>query len=138
MFATLIFLPQTKLIPIQNIKTEPIKEAYATAVSVIIGDIKRASRVIPPSKINTGIAEKAHPCPMDEVITAVMIKSKTFPRTSRVCLLWRKAIMKPMESVMRHPIFSSSRRWRTAFCFRPMRFRRGKTEVPFPMLLCGR
>ena len=77
MFATLIFLPQTKLIPIQKIKTEPIKEAYATVVSVIIGDIKRASRVIPPSKINTGIAEKAHPFPMDEVIATIMIKSKT-------------------------------------------------------------
>ena len=76
-FATLIFLPQTKFIPIQKIKTEPIKDKYATAVSVITGDIRRASKVMHPSNINTGIAEKVQPFPIDDVITAIMIKSKT-------------------------------------------------------------
>lgn len=73
----MIFLPQTKFTPIQKIKTEPIRDKYATAVSVITGDISRANRVRQPSKTNTGIAEKAQPFPIDDVITAMIIKSKT-------------------------------------------------------------
>ena len=36
-----------------------------------------ASKVMEPSKINTGIAEKIHPFPMEDVMTAIMIRSKT-------------------------------------------------------------
>ena len=80
--ATLIFLAQTKLMPIQKINTEPIKDKYATAVSVIIGDIKRASKVMQPSKTNTGIAENVQPFPIDDAIMRTMIKSRIAFATS--------------------------------------------------------
>ena len=47
------------------------------ARSVITGATSRASRVMSPSKIRTGIAENAQPLPRDEVITAMMMKSST-------------------------------------------------------------
>ena len=43
----------------------------------MIGAISLASSVMLPSKANTGIAEKAHPFPMDDVMTATMMKSST-------------------------------------------------------------
>ena len=76
-FATFNFLPKTKLIPTQKISTEPIKDKYEIAVSVITGDTNLASNVIQPSNTNTGIAEKAAPFPIDDVITATIINSKT-------------------------------------------------------------
>ena len=47
------------------------------AVSVIKGAISLARRVMPPSKAKIGIAEKAHPLPMEEVMTMMIIKSST-------------------------------------------------------------
>ena len=77
MFATFNFLPHTRLIPIQKIKMEPMSDRYAIAVTVIIGEINFAKSVIAPSKTKTGIAENTAPFPMEEVITAIMIQSRT-------------------------------------------------------------
>ncbi len=48
----------------------------------MIGEISLASRVMLPSNKRTGIAEKAHPFPSEEVITAIMMKSSTDFTTS--------------------------------------------------------
>ena len=77
MFATLNFLPHTRFTPMQNISTEPMSDRYATAVAVITGERSRASSVMTPSKAKTGSAEKAAPLPMEDVITAMMMKSST-------------------------------------------------------------
>ena len=45
------------------------------AKSVMSGFKNVAKTVIAPSNTNTGIAEKAHPFPRDQVITMMMIKS---------------------------------------------------------------
>ena len=47
------------------------------AASVINGAIRVDSRVMPPSKKKMGIAEKAQPLPMEDVMTIMMIKSST-------------------------------------------------------------
>ena len=47
------------------------------AVAVIRGEINFASRVMHPSNTKTGIAEKIAPFPMEDVITAMMMASKT-------------------------------------------------------------
>ena len=60
-FATLIFLPHTRLTPTQKIKIEPTKDRFAKAASVITGLITLASTVTLPCKIATGIAENAQP-----------------------------------------------------------------------------
>ena len=77
MFATRTFFPHTRFSPTQKISTEPISERYADASSVITGDTILASSVMAPSKRKTGIAEKAHPFPRDEVMTVIMMKSST-------------------------------------------------------------
>lgn len=46
--ATRIFLPQTKLIPTQQIKIEPINEILNNANSVINGFTNDANKVIEP------------------------------------------------------------------------------------------
>ena len=61
----------------QKIKTEPIRDRYEIAVSVMTGATRRASSVILPSKTNTGMAEKIQPRPLAEVMTAMIRKSKT-------------------------------------------------------------
>ena len=58
MFATFIFLPQTRFTPMQKISTEPMSDRYSTAAEVITGETSFASSVIAPSKMKTGIAEK--------------------------------------------------------------------------------
>ena len=63
--------------PTPKIKTEPIRDRYETARPVMTGAITRASRVMAPSSRKTGITEKTQPFPMEEVITATMIKSST-------------------------------------------------------------
>ncbi len=75
--ATRSFFPHTRLMPTQKIKIEPIIDKFDSAVCVITGLISRASNVMEPWKIPTGIAEKIHPFPMAHVITIIMIKSRT-------------------------------------------------------------
>ena len=75
--ATRSFFPHTRLTPTQKISTEPTRDRFWIAASVITGEISRASSVMAPSNTNTGIAEKAQPLPMDEVITSMMMKSST-------------------------------------------------------------
>ena len=76
-FATRNFFPHTRLTPTQKISTDPIRDRYDTARGVISGASSRASRVTPPSNRKTGIAENPQPFPMEEVITATMMKSST-------------------------------------------------------------
>ena len=71
-FATFIFLPQIRLSPSQKMSTEPVRERFVRAFSVITGSMNFESRVTEPWKRNTGIAEKIHPLPSE----AVMIKRK--------------------------------------------------------------
>ncbi len=47
------------------------------AVSVMIGATSRDSSVMAPSNTKTGMAEKAQPLPMEEVMTATMMQSST-------------------------------------------------------------
>ena len=56
---------------------EPISERYDMANSVIIGEISLAISVIVPSNANTGMAEKALPFPRDDVMTTMIMKSRT-------------------------------------------------------------
>ena len=50
-------------------------------------------------------------------------------------LLLKKVIMKPMENVMHHHIFSLLRRLRMGYFFPPMKFRKVKTKGHFRMPL---
>ena len=47
------------------------------AAAVIRGEMSLARRVMLPSKRKIGMAEKAQPFPMEEVMTATMMKSST-------------------------------------------------------------
>ena len=67
-FATLTFFPKSRFNPTQKMSTDPTKERFAIAESVINGPSRDASSVIDPSQRNTGIAEKAQPFPMELVM----------------------------------------------------------------------
>ncbi len=76
-FATLSCWLRIKFRPTQKIKMEPIRDIYWTASAVIRGEMRFASKVMEPSKKKTGMAEKAQPFPMEEVMTAMIMKSRT-------------------------------------------------------------
>ena len=75
-FATRIFLPQTRLMPTQNIRIEPMVDKFPRAASVISGLISTARAVMLPWKMPTGIAEKMQPLPREQVMTIIMIRSR--------------------------------------------------------------
>ena len=76
-FATLTFLPQTRLMPTQKISTFPTMDRFARAIAVMTGRRSPAKAVILPCKIATGIAEKTAPRPIEQLMTIIMIKSST-------------------------------------------------------------
>lgn len=82
MFATFIFLPHTRFTPIEKIMTDPISDRYSTASVVTNGETRLARSVIKNCMTNTGSTEKAEPIPIDEVIIAMIMKSKTDLSTS--------------------------------------------------------
>lgn len=71
----------------------------------------------------------------EHVNTVCNDKIKIFLRISMGNLLLKKVIMKPMENVMHHHIFSLLRRLRMGYFFPPMKFRRVKTKGHFRMPL---
>lgn len=71
------FFPQIRFTPMQKIKMDPVKDMSASPSSVRNGSMSFASSVITPWNIPTGIAEKIHPFPMDAVMIATMIMSRT-------------------------------------------------------------
>ena len=68
-------LPQMRFTPTQKMRAEPTRDKFAIALSVIIGFISLARRVMHPCRMNTGIAEKIVPLPMDEAITRTITES---------------------------------------------------------------
>ena len=63
--------------PTQKIRIEPMRERLLSAASVISGRIRPARAVILPWKSATGMAEKMQPLPMEQVMTIMMIRSRT-------------------------------------------------------------
>ena len=56
---------------------EPIRDRYCMARSVMTGFKKEAKTVIKPSKTSTGMDENPAPFPSEQVMTMIMMKSKT-------------------------------------------------------------
>ena len=75
--AILIFDPKSILIPINAIKVLPTNEIPINASEAKKGLMKVANRVIPPSKIKTGIAAKEQPIPYDAAKSKTTMKSIT-------------------------------------------------------------
>ena len=75
-FATLIRFPQIRLVPTQKISIEPVSDMLDKACSVMKGSTSRASSVMDPWKIPTGMAEKIQPFPMDAVMIIIIIRSR--------------------------------------------------------------
>ena len=74
--ASLIILPQPRLTPTQKIRSEPTRDIASSMELVINAEMELANNVIEPYSNNTGIAEKIHPFPILDVITAIIIKSR--------------------------------------------------------------
>ena len=75
--ATLTFLPHRRLTPTAKIRTDPTRDRFVIAASVMSGCRSRARAVMQPCTTATGIAENAQPFPIEADITRTMIKSMT-------------------------------------------------------------
>ena len=86
-------LPQMRFTPTQKMSMDPTSERLSSAPAVMMGWIKRASRVIVPWNTPTGKAEKMAPRPMKrfvkcffELLTQIIVKVRKC-KVQRVCVL---------------------------------------------------
>ena len=76
-FATLMVRGQMRFRPTQKMRIEPTREMLESACAVMSGWMSRASSVMLPCTMPTGMAAKIQPLPSELVITRMIMKSST-------------------------------------------------------------